>query len=367
MGDTAISPDKGTVQLGFVGDLLLGRKVRRKIIEGQPPDFMWGDLRPRQLATDAMIGNLECPITTHATKWNKLKTFYFRTDPKAIDHLHAGNFRCVALANNHLVDYGNQGLIDTRNYLESAGIAFAGAGIDGDQALEPTVFSAGQMKIGFMSITNTVPAFAAKPGRPGTNYWKIRPDAPTLDRLGGMIGTLKSAGAELIILSIHWGPNYRWWPPKHYRAFAHRAIDLGVDVVHGHSAHVLQAVEFHGRGIILFDTGDYVDDFIVVPPARSDYSFLFLVEAGPGRMPKLTMVPARLTLARVDTARGREADVIRRAMIRRCADFAVDIREEDGDLVATAPNVAQARQSVPPTPIASASKTANRTNRYRME
>lgn len=338
MGDAVISPNGRTVQLGFVGDLLLGRKVRRKIIEGQPPNVTWGDLRSLQLATDAMIGNLECPITTHTKKWNNLKTFYFRTDPKALDHLYAGNFRCVALANNHMVDYGFQGLIDTRKHLESAGIAFAGAGTDLDQALEPTIFEAGQMKIGFISITNTVPAFRAKTDRPGTNYWKIRTDQPTLDRLGGQVSSLREAGADLVILSIHWGPNYRWWPPKQSQAFARRAIDLGVDIVHGHSAHVLQAVEFHGRGVILYDTGDYVDDFIVVPPARSDFSFLFLIEAGPGQTPKLRMVPARLTLARVDRAQGREADVIRQAMIRRCRDFAVDIREEDGDLIATPPD-----------------------------
>ncbi|WP_421724589.1 CapA family protein [Bauldia sp.] len=324
-----------TVHLGFVGDLLLGRKVRRKIIEGQPPAAMWGDLRARHLATDAMVGNLETPITTHTKRWHLPKAFYFRTDPKAIDHLHAGNFRCVALANNHMVDYGSAGLLDTRRHLSEGGIAFAGAGKDLDEAREPTTFIAGQMTIGFISITNTVPAFAAKVDRPGTNYWKIR--TATLDHLAGQIDGLRRAGAQLIILSAHWGPNYRWWPPKSYRAFAHKAIELGVDIVHGHSAHMLQAVEFHRHGVILYDTGDYVDDFIVVPPARSDFSFLFLVEAGPDFVPKLRMVPARLTLAQVNTARDRDAEVIRAAMIRRCRGFAVDVREEDGELVATPP------------------------------
>ena len=69
-------------------------------------------------------------------------------------------------------------------------------------------------------------------------------------------------GAEIIVLSVHWGPNYRWWPPHRYRRFAREAVNLGVDIVHGHSAHVLQAVEFHGNGLILYDTGDYMEDFL---------------------------------------------------------------------------------------------------------
>jgi len=326
-----------SVQLGFVGDLILGRRVSEALRGGLAPAEMWGDLRPRMLAADAMIGNLEGPITTHPVKWDRWKAFYFRADPLALDALKAGNFKCLALANNHTIDYGAEGMFDTRKYLESAGIAFAGAGADPDQAMKPALFTAGQVRIGFISITNNIPAFRAKPDRPGTNYWKIRTDPQTIGGLASLIYDLRQAGAELIILSVHWGPNYRWWPPKRYQAFARCAIDLGVDIVHGHSAHILQAVEFHRRGVILYDTGDYIDDFIVVRGFRSDYSFLFLVEAGPGLSPTLRMVPAKLSVARVKRAAGDDADTIRNDMIRRCLGYAVDIREDDGELVATAP------------------------------
>lgn len=345
MRDESAQGKGRTVQLGFAGDLILGRKVDAEVVGGLPPAEMWGDLRPRMLATDAMIGNLEGPITTHPVKWHRWKAFYFRADPLALNALAAGNFKCVALANNHILDFGDQGLADTRNHLEAAGIAFAGAGIDADQAMQPALFSAGQMRVGLISITNTVPAFAARPDRPGTNYWKIRTDRETLGRLAKLVDDLRQAGAELIVLSIHWGPNYRWWPPRRYRAFARRAIELGVDIVHGHSAHLLQAVEFHRRGVILYDTGDYVDDFIVAPGFRSDYSFLFLVEAGPDVMPGLRMVPAKLTVARVNIARGADADAIRRYMLRRCRGYAVDIHEEDGELVAAPPASAVRREA----------------------
>ena len=338
MSDRNTTNARRSVQLGFTGDLVLGRHVTAAVLNGLQPDDMWGDLRETMLATDAMVGNLEGPITNHPVKWNNLKAFYFRADPKVMDHLHAGNFRCLALANNHMVDFGSQGLIDTRRHLTESGFAFAGAGVDPDEAMEPTTFQAGPLTVGFISITNTVPPFAAKVGRPGTNYWKIRNSQTNIDRLTRLITDLRGRGADLIVLSVHWGPNYRWWPPCNYQAFARKAIDLGVDIVHGHSAHLLQAVEFHGNGVILYDTGDYLDDFVVMYGLRSDYSGLFLVDIEPGARPKVTIIPAKLTIAQVNRARGRHADAIRGYMLRRCSGFNVDIRKDHGDLIATAPN-----------------------------
>jgi poly-gamma-glutamate synthesis protein (capsule biosynthesis protein) len=328
----------GSVTLGFTGDLVMGRGVNQRLLSGISPAAIWGDVRPRMLGADAMIGNLEGPITAHRTKWHGPKAFYFRADPEtAVPALKEGNYRCLALANNHMLDFGDQGLIDTRRHLAEAGIAFAGAGANDHEAAAPAIFEAGGLKVGLISITNTVRSFAAKPNRPGTNYWKIRTDRANLGRIATQVIELRGDGADLVVLSIHWGPNYRWWPPQRYRGFARRAIELGIDIVHGHSAHVLQAVEFHGNGLILYDTGDYMEDFLPGPGFRSDRSFLFVVEAGPGRKPALRMTPVTLSRAEVNVARGSEADTIRAAMIRRCRGYAVVIAEEDGDLVAGPP------------------------------
>jgi poly-gamma-glutamate synthesis protein (capsule biosynthesis protein) len=335
--------DARTVWLGFVGDLVLGRGVNRRLLDGAKPEAPWGDIRPHMLAAEAMIGNLEGPITTHAKKWPRPKTFRFRADPSvAIGALKAGNFRCVALANNHMLDYRAEGLLDTRRHLAEAGIAFAGAGRDDREAAEPTLFEAGGLRIGFFSITNTVPAFAAKPGRAGTNVWGIRTHRRNLGRLAGMVHDLRRAGAELIVLSVHWGPNYRWWPPRRYRRFARKAIELGVDIVHGHSAHILQAAEFHGNGLILYDTGDFLEDFLPLPGFRSDRSFLFLAEVGPDRVRSLRMIPASLSRAEVNIAKGPEAEAIRAGMIRRCRGYHIALAEEAGALVGRRPGEATA-------------------------
>ena len=337
MNEASPREDHGSVQLGFAGDLVLGRRVSAKLEQGFPAADMWGDLRPHMTAADAMIGNLEGPITRHAKRWPWPKAFYFRADPLAVAALTAGNFRCLALANNHMLDFRAEGIAETRQHLADAGIAFAGAGAGAAETREPAIFDAGGRRIGFVSITNTVPAFAATDTRAGTCYWPIRTDRDTLGRLAGLVLGLRRRGAEILVLSIHWGPNYRWWPPPRYRSFARRAIELGFDIIHGHSAHLLQAAEFHGTGVILYDTGDFIDDFWPVPGLPTWRSFLFLIETKPGGPPALTMIPATLGTGTVAVASDAEARLIRDGMVRRCRGYAIDLAETNGTLIGRPP------------------------------
>lgn len=359
---------RGGIRLGFVGDLILGRHVSAKLVDGFPPADMWGDIRPHMLAVDAMIGNLEGPITTHSQRWRLPKAFYFRADPKAVDALTAGNFRCVALANNHMLDFQAQGIADTRRYLDEAGIAYAGAGANTDEAAALTVFDVGNHRIGFVSITNTVPAFAAKSNRAGTNHWGIRASRANRERLADHIAELRGRGADLLILSIHWGPNYRWWPLRRYRNFAKAAIDLGFDIVHGHSAHILQATEFHGHGVILYDTGDYIHDFDPVDGilARigipNHHGFMFEIDLAADGRPTLRMIPAELGVGTANVARPELARTIIDRMIRRCRGYAIDLALEDNVLIGRPPQA----HTIPPGAEAtspSASSTANSRNR----
>jgi poly-gamma-glutamate synthesis protein (capsule biosynthesis protein) len=112
-------------------------------------------------------------------------------------------------------------------------------------------------------------------------------------------------------------------PPPRFQSFARAAIEMGFDIVHGHSAHVFQGVEPHGRGLILYDTGDFLDDYAVDPELRNDWSFIFQVETGAQGLARLRMTPVRLRFARVDLADGREAEAIKSRMIRRCESLEI--------------------------------------------
>lgn len=307
--------------LALIGDVMLGRLVN-EVLATRPPAETWGDVAPVLRAADAVFANLECAITNHRGKWpHGFKVFHFRADPSATDVLEAGNIRYVSLANNHVLDFDVQGLLDTLAHLDAAGIAHAGAGRDPDDAMRPAVVTVGGLTVGVIATTDNEPAFAAGPDRPGTCFTEIRADPTVLAPIEQQVAALRAAGADLVVLSVHWGPNMVERPPPRFRDFAHAVLDRGVDLLHGHSAHIFQAVERHGRGLILYDTGDFVDDYAVDPELRNDRSFVFLVELDRRGLRRLRMLPVELGFARVDLARGATFDAICERMQRLCAEF----------------------------------------------
>ena len=121
-------------------------------------------------------------------------------------------------------------------------------------------------------------------------------------------------GADLVILTIHWGPNMRPAPSEAFVRFAHRMVEAGVDVLHGHSAHVFQAVEVYRGRLILYDTGDFVDDYAVDEELRNDRSFLYLLRADRDGVRELELVPVLISKMQVNRARGRDREGIARRM-----------------------------------------------------
>lgn len=313
------------VSLALLGDVMLGRGVRDEILH-RPPDSFWGDALPLLRSADAAIANLECAITRHSRPWWRTpKVFHFRAEPAAVAVLQAGNIRCVSLANNHSLDYEAEGLLETLRHLDEAGIRHAGAGRDLQEALAPVMFEVAGLKIGFFAITDNEPPFAARSDRPGTAYLDVAFDARALHCVAEQVAWARRYGADLIVLSLHWGPNMVITPPPEFQAFARAAIDRGVDLIHGHSAHVFQAVERHGKGLILYDTGDFLDDYAVDPELRNDWSFLFLVELAEKQLYRLRLLPVRLTYAQVHLAKGPEFEAICSWMQERCAPFSTSL------------------------------------------
>lgn len=309
------------VTLAFVGDVMLGRRVNDQIGSRHPAAF-WGDVLPLLRSADAVIANLECPITNHTEEWRRTwKAFRFRADPSAVSVLKAANIRFVNLANNHILDFEARGLLDTLGHLDAAGIAHAGAGRCSEDALRPAILDVAGLKLGFLALTDNMPEFAAGRDRPGTNFMRIRSDHATLSLIDLLVQDLRRSEADFVVMSAHWGPNLRPWPPARFREFAHNVVELGVDLFHGHSAHLFQGMELHGNGLILYDTGDFLDDYWVFPFVRTDRSCVFLAELTEGRLRRVRVVPVSLEPTRVRLADPAEFEAIRRRMYRRCQPF----------------------------------------------
>lgn len=313
------------LRLAFLGDVMLGRGVSRNLRQHEPKWF-WGDTLPILQRSDAVFANLESPITASGERWNRgWKLFRFRADPAAVSILECGRVRCVCLANNHILDFADRGLLNTLQALDTAGICHAGAGRDAAEAAAPAVLELPGLTVGLIAATDNIREFAAGPQRPGANFIEFTPDTAGLNWIRQAVAELRRAGVRLVVLSLHWGPNMRRSPSRRFREFARAVIDYGVDVVHGHSAHVVQAIERYGSGIILYDTGNFIDDYWKFPFRRTIWSFIFLLHVKAGRLTRLQLVPVLLHRSPLGLATGATSEAIRKHMMSLCAAFGTPI------------------------------------------
>jgi poly-gamma-glutamate synthesis protein (capsule biosynthesis protein) len=311
--------------LALLGDVMLGRGVSAELGD-RPPQSFWGNVLPHLQSADAIIANLECTLTPRTDPWQKIaKGFHFRADPHAVEILRAARVRCVSLANNHTMDFGEEGLLDTLRCLDRAEIQHAGAGSNLAEAEEPTIIDAAGLRVGLIAFTDHDAASAAGPTSPGTNFVEIATDVATRAGVARAAEHARKAGAEFVILSLHWGPNMELAPSLLFRAFAHLAIEDGVDLIYGHSAHIFQGVEQYQKGLILYDTGDILDDYPVDPMLRCDWSFLFLVSIGKQGLLSLRMIPVRQDYAQVNLAIGLDFEAIVERMRRQCAKLGTPV------------------------------------------
>lgn len=315
--------------LALIGDVMLGRGVN-EYIGRRDPALFWGDVLPVLNDSDAVIANLECAITAHHEPWkNTYKFFHFGANPDAIDVLKAANIQCVNLANNHILDFDYTGLHDTLHHLDQVGIHHTGAGRNINEARQPAVFEAGGRRIAVIGMTDNEPPFAASEQRGGTLHTNFRQVPAAIEQLDAALEKVKANPVDFIVLSLHWGPNMVEYPPDEFQQFAHEAIDRGVDIIHGHSAHVFQAVEIYNGGAILYDTGDFLDDYTVNPDLRNDWSFVFLVEVDAASVSRLRLIPVKLSYAEVNHARGDDFDGVRKKAADRFHVFNTALRETD--------------------------------------
>jgi poly-gamma-glutamate capsule biosynthesis protein CapA/YwtB (metallophosphatase superfamily) len=323
------------ITLALTGDVMLGRGVD-EALRGMRPAESWGDALSVLHAADLRVINLECAITTHEYRWSRTpKTFHFRADPtRAVGVLRAARIDACSLANNHTLDFEEAGLLDTLEYLDGAGIRHAGAGRDLEEAARPAILDGLEgEKVALLAFTDNEPAFAAGVDRPGTNYLPISLEPEVLDRVEAAIAGARNAGADTILFSNHWGPNMVEHPRDIFRRFARSVVDRGADVYYGHSAHIFQGVEVYRGKPILYDTGDFIDDYAVDERLRNDRSFVFLVSVEGGKFRRLELFPVVLSFAQTGLATGGEREEILRRMERLSAELGANFVRHENALV----------------------------------
>ena len=326
------------MEICFVGDIMLGRLVNDRL-RRTGPGHPWGDALPVLAGADVRIGNLECVLSDRGIPWPG-KTFHFRSDSRNVACLEAAGFDAVSLANNHVLDYGTDALLDTLRTLDVHRILHAGAGPDRDAARRPALWESGGARLGLVALTDNEPGWEAAVRRPGVRHVPID---PADERARDLLDTVREleGRTELLIVSAHWGGNWGTAAPPAHRAFARALIEAGADVVYGHSPHITRGIEVHRGRPILYGTGDFVDDYAVDPVERNDESFIFLLRtngSGPTnrqRPHELQLVPTVIEDCSARLAGPRDAARMARRMQRLCADLGTPStwREDLGRLV----------------------------------
>lgn len=282
-----------TIIIGFGGDTMLGRGVNEKL-STENYKYPWGDVLPLLKNNDLNIVNLETTLTTSKSKVEKV--FNFKADPDRVKVLEEGNIGIVNLANNHILDFDIEGMAETIEVLDHAGIEHTGAGNNIFEATRPVMVNVKGLKIGILGYTDNEPDWSAKNG-PGTNYIKVG----NITKVKREVASIRNK-VDILIVSIHWGPNMREKPSPDYVKFAHQIIDLGVDIIHGHSAHIFQGVEIYKNGLIMYDTGEFVDDYAVDPRLRNDRSFIFICKVNKNGVIELELIPTFISNMQVNLA-----------------------------------------------------------------
>jgi poly-gamma-glutamate capsule biosynthesis protein CapA/YwtB (metallophosphatase superfamily) len=285
----------------------MAERVHGPIPRGVEAAWPWGDAMRVLETAEVRIVNLETAITT-SDAFAPGKVVHYRMHPANVPCLTAAGIEVCALANNHVLDFGVGGLLETLDALRAAGLRTAGAGRTAGEAAQPAVVpvTGGRVVVlaTGMESSGIPPAWAAGE-RPGVD---LLPGATAAgaSRMLERVHHLKRPG-DVVVVSIHWGPNWGYEVSESHVRFAHRLVDGGVDVVHGHSSHHPRPIDVYRDRLILSGCGDLVDDYEGIPGReeyRSDLRLLYLASLEPasGRLLRLHALPFQSRAMRLSRA-----------------------------------------------------------------
>jgi poly-gamma-glutamate synthesis protein (capsule biosynthesis protein) len=292
--------------------------------------YVWGDALEEfaRRKPAVRIINLETAVTT-SDDFDP-KGINYRMSPRNFACIVAAEIDCCVVANNHVLDWGHRGLLDTIDTIATSGLKSAGAGRNIGEASAPAVLPISDTQrvivFGFGLGSSGIPhGWGATTRDPGVNLLSDLGDRTTA-RIARQVRAVKRAG-DIVIASIHWGGNWGYDVPREQVEFAHALIDdAGVDVVHCHSSHHAKAIEVYRNKLVLYGCGDFLNDYEGISgyeAYRDDLAVMYFpaVSTRQGTLARLSMIPLRIRKFRLD--RAPEADVawLRETLTREGARF----------------------------------------------
>jgi poly-gamma-glutamate synthesis protein (capsule biosynthesis protein) len=311
-----------TATLALAGDTMLGRGVAERLSADPDAPLIAPEVVDQIAAADAFVLNLECCISDRGEPFpDPDKPFFFRAPPVAASRLAELGVDAVTLANNHALDYGPEALLDTLTHLDAAGIAAAGAGANDELACQPVPVRCGDVKLRLIAFSDHPAAYAAARERPGIAFADLRAGVPRwLD------AAVRRPGEDFVLVTPHWGPNMVTRPSERIRRAAEQLRAAGATLIAGHSAHVFQGVT---RGV-LFDLGDFLDDYAIDQQLRNDVGLLWLVELKANTIQRIRALPLFLDYCYTELASPTQMDWILDRLRELCTPFGTEVESSQG-------------------------------------
>ena len=362
--------DSGTISLFLCGDVMTGRgidqvlhhpsnpriyethvkdaRVYVRLAEKKngpvprpvPYEYIWGDALSElvQRAPDVRLINLETAVTKSENYW-KGKGINYRMHPENIPCLTAAHIDVCSLANNHILDWGYEGLSETLRTLRETNIKVAGAGKTLKEAFHPAlikikekgrviIFSFGMRSSGIPSD------WAATNERPGLNVLDTLTSSSLL-KIREKLTSEKQPG-DLLVASIHWGGNWGYEISGHQKSTAHQLIDeVGFDVIHGHSSHHVKGIEVYKGKPILYGCGDFLTDYEGISGYegfRDDLTLMYFVkmDTATGRLVQLQMVPMQIKNFRLKRPSNKDTKWLFSTLRKECKKLGAGV-DQDAD------------------------------------
>ena len=304
----------------------------------------WGDTLTilDRFQPDVRLVNLETSVT-RSDHFAAGKGIHYRMSPDNLPALNAARPDVCSLANNHVLDFGINGLEETLEVLSRAEIPVAGAGRDATEAARPIIVpgDGGRVVVFCFGATSSgVPrSWAATADRPGISLLPDLSDG-TAAAITAQVSRVKRRG-DLVVVSVHWGSNWGYAIAPRQVRFAHRLVDGGVDLVHGHSAHHPLPIEIYRDRLVLYGCGDLIDDYEGISgyeQYRDDLRLLYLatVERATGSLTALRMAPMQAHRMRLRPAAPKDCEWLCRTLNRLGRQYGTRIAlDADGLLTLT--------------------------------
>lgn len=248
------APEKTRARILFVGDTSVARDVGRRIDEVGKGDPRWlfEGMKQKLAAADLVFANLECVVSASTAEEAVSKTWRIRAEPKHARALKETGIDVVSVANNHAMDFGRQGFESTLREMAQQRIVTVGVHHDGKRTQDAVVVRVGNTRVGFLAYNQH-----------GDEYkHDIWPKASANYKVDDVVDDVKRANtvADVVVVSVHGGPELSHLPDPWQRADARKVLDAGADLWIGHHAHVAQPVEVYDGKLIVYSLGDFAFD-----------------------------------------------------------------------------------------------------------